>query len=65
VPAATPQPIIDRLNREIEVILSDPGIAKRMTDLAIAPIIETPDQLARRIADEQEKWKRVIERMAK
>jgi tripartite-type tricarboxylate transporter receptor subunit TctC len=65
VPAGTPQPIIDRLNREIEVILSDPGIAKRMTDLAIAPIIETPDQLARRIADEQEKWKRVIERMAK
>jgi hypothetical protein len=36
-----------------------------MTELAIAPIIETPAELARRIADEQQKWKRVIERMAK
>jgi tripartite-type tricarboxylate transporter receptor subunit TctC len=65
VPAGTPQPIIERLNREIEVVLSDRDIARRMTELAIAPIIETPDQLARRIADEQQKWKRVIERMAK
>ncbi len=65
VPAGTPQPIIDRLNQEIKVVLSDPGIAKRMTDLAIAPIIETPAQLATRISQEQQKWKRVIERMAK
>jgi len=36
-----------------------------MTELAIAPIIETPEQLATRIAQEQQKWKRVIERMAK
>jgi tripartite-type tricarboxylate transporter receptor subunit TctC len=65
VPAGTPQPIIARINREVAVILSDPDIARRMTELAIAPIIETPEALARRIADEQEKWKRVIERMAK
>ena len=65
VPAGTPQPIIYRLNQEIKVVLSDPGIAKRMTDLAIAPIIETPAQLATRISQEQQKWKRVIERMAK
>ena len=65
VPAGTPPAIVERLNREIEVVLSDRGIARRMTELAIAPIIETPAELARRIADEQQKWKRVIERMAK
>jgi tripartite-type tricarboxylate transporter receptor subunit TctC len=65
VPAGTPPAIVERLNREIEVVLSDRDIARRMTELAIAPIIETPAALARRIADEQQKWKRVIERMAK
>jgi len=65
VSAGTPPAIVERLNREIEVVLSDRDIARRMTELAIAPIIETPAELARRIADEQQKWKRVIERMAK
>jgi len=65
VAAGTPQPIIERLNHEVEVVLSDRDIARRMTELAIAPIIETPSELAKRIADEQQKWKRVIERMAK
>jgi tripartite-type tricarboxylate transporter receptor subunit TctC len=65
VPAGTPPAIVERLNREIEVVLSDRDIARRMTELAIAPIIETPAELARRITDEQQKWKRVIERMAK
>jgi tripartite-type tricarboxylate transporter receptor subunit TctC len=65
VPAGTPPAIVERLNREIEVVLSDRDIARRMTELAIAPIIDTPAELARRIADEQQKWKRVIERMAK
>jgi tripartite-type tricarboxylate transporter receptor subunit TctC len=65
VSAGTPPAIVERLNREIEVVLSDRDIARRMTELAIAPIIETPAELARRITDEQQKWKRVIERMAK
>src|SRR3982074_1797685 len=65
VPAGTPPAIVERLNREIEVVLSDRDIARRMTEVAIAPIIETPAELARRITDEQQKWKRVIERMAK
>ena len=65
VPAGTPPAIVERLNREIEVVQSDRDIARRMTELAIAPIIETPAELARRITDEQQKWKRVIERMAK
>jgi hypothetical protein len=36
-----------------------------MTEIAIMPIVETQADLVKRIADEQQKWKRVIERMAK
>ncbi len=65
VRAGTPQPIVDRLNREMNAVISDPAISARMTEIAIMPIVETQADLAKRIADEQQKWKRVIERMAK
>ena len=65
VRAGTPQAIIDRLNREMNVVISDRAIAARMTEIAIMPIVETHADLVKRIADEQQKWKRVIERMSK
>ena len=65
VAAGTPQPILDRLNRELSAVISDRAISDRMTEIAIAPIVETRAELAARIAQEQEKWKKVIERMAK
>ena len=65
VRAGTPQAIIDRLNREMNVVISDRAIAARMTEIAIMPIVETHADLVKRIADEQQKWKRVIERMGK
>jgi tripartite-type tricarboxylate transporter receptor subunit TctC len=65
VRAGTPQPIIDRLNKEMNTVISDPAISARMTGIAIMPIVETQADLVKRIADEQQKWKRVIERMVK
>jgi tripartite-type tricarboxylate transporter receptor subunit TctC len=65
VRAGTPQPIVDRLNREMNAVISDPVISAKMTEIAIMPIVETQADLVKRIADEQQKWKRVIERMAK
>jgi len=59
-PAGLPQPIVERLNREINAVLSDSEIAKRMEVAGFTPIIETPGALVKRIAEEQEKWKKVI-----
>ena len=63
VRAGTPRSIIDRLNKEINAVISDPAVSARMTGMAIMPIVETQADLVKRIASEQEKWKRVIERM--
>jgi tripartite-type tricarboxylate transporter receptor subunit TctC len=62
-PSRTPQPIIDRLNKEINAVLADPVIGKRLIDMGIIPVIESPAQLGARIGQEQEKWKQVIARM--
>jgi tripartite-type tricarboxylate transporter receptor subunit TctC len=61
VRAGTPQSIVDRLNVEIGAVLADPEIRRRLIELGILPVIETPAMLASRIAQESEKWKKVIE----
>jgi tripartite-type tricarboxylate transporter receptor subunit TctC len=44
-------------------VLSDPDGAQRMEAAGFTPIIESRPALVKRIADEQEKWKKVIERI--
>ena len=59
--AGTPQPIIDRLNRDISAVLRLPAVRDRMLGMAVSPVIETPDVLAARITRESEKWRKVIQ----
>ena len=62
-PAGMAQPVVERLNREINTVLSDPDVRKRMEVAGFTPIVESQSALVRRIAQEQEKWKKVIERI--
>lgn len=56
----TPSEIIEKLNAEINVALADPKIAARFADLGGMVLAGTPAQFAKLIADETEKWGRVI-----
>ena len=44
VPAATPQPVIDKFNTAFNKALALPEVMKRMGELAIEPIQSTPQQ---------------------
>ena len=59
-PKRTPVEIIDKLNREINAALADPKIESRLTDLGGTPLAGSPAEFARLIADETEKWGKVI-----
>jgi tripartite-type tricarboxylate transporter receptor subunit TctC len=59
-PKKTPAEIIDRLNQEINAILADPKARARITDLGIAVFASTPAEFRKHIADETEKWGKVI-----
>jgi tripartite-type tricarboxylate transporter receptor subunit TctC len=63
VRAGTPAPIIERLNVEINAIMTDPAVRDRIVELGLIPITESPAALEKRISDESEKWKKVIEQM--
>jgi tripartite-type tricarboxylate transporter receptor subunit TctC len=64
-PAGTPQPIVEKLNREINAVLSDPHVQERMVAAGLTAVIESPSALAERIKNEQAKWKQVIEQIAR
>jgi tripartite-type tricarboxylate transporter receptor subunit TctC len=60
VPKNTPAEIIDKLNREINAALADPGFKARLADLGAAVFPSSPAEFGKLIADETEKWAKVI-----
>ena len=59
-PKNTPTEIIDRLNKEITAGLADPKIKARFADLGITPLPLTPAGFGKLLADDTEKWAKVI-----
>jgi tripartite-type tricarboxylate transporter receptor subunit TctC len=59
-PRNTPPEIIDKLNREINAVLADPKAKARIADLSGGPLTGSPADFGRLIADETEKWAKVI-----
>jgi len=59
-PRNTAVEIIDELNRTINAGLADPTIKARLADLGSEPLPLTPAQYAKALADDTEKWGKVI-----
>jgi tripartite-type tricarboxylate transporter receptor subunit TctC len=59
-PKNTPVEIIGQLNREINAVLADPKIKARIADLGGLVLALSPAEYARRLAEETEKWAKVI-----
>jgi tripartite-type tricarboxylate transporter receptor subunit TctC len=59
-PKSTPTEIINKLNLEINAGLADPKIKARFADLGSIAIARSPGDFGRFIADETEKWGKVI-----
>jgi tripartite-type tricarboxylate transporter receptor subunit TctC len=59
-PRNTPAEIIDRLNKEITSGVTDPKIKTRFADLGGTALPLTPAEFGQLIADETEKWAKVI-----
>jgi tripartite-type tricarboxylate transporter receptor subunit TctC len=59
-PRNTPVEIIDKLNGEINAALADPAIQTRLVGLGAELMPMTPAGFAKLIADETEKWAKVV-----
>jgi tripartite-type tricarboxylate transporter receptor subunit TctC len=59
-PSNTPAETIDKLNKEINAGLADPKIKARIADLGAAVLPMSSDEFGKLVADETEKWAKVI-----
>jgi tripartite-type tricarboxylate transporter receptor subunit TctC len=59
-PKGTPAEIIDKLNQETNAALTDPKIKARLADLGGTVLPGTPADFGKLIADEIEKWGKVV-----
>jgi len=59
-PAGTPQPIVERLHKELTSILSSHEIQKRLESEGAEPLRMSPAEFGRFIASETAKWARVV-----
>ena len=59
-PKATPIEIVDKLNKEVNAAFADPRIRSRLEDLGGPPLAGSPADFGKLIADETQKWAKVI-----
>ena len=59
-PNGTPAEVIDKINKEINAGLADPKLKARLADLGGITIAGSPGAFGKLIADETEKWGKVI-----
>ena len=59
-PKGTPPELIDKLNLAVNTILADPKVQARLGELGGEPMPTTPDGFGKLVADETEKWAKVV-----
>jgi tripartite-type tricarboxylate transporter receptor subunit TctC len=59
-PKGTPVEVIDKINADVTAGLADPKLKARFVELAEEPMPMTPTEFGKLIADETEKWGKVI-----
>jgi len=60
VPRGTPAEIVDKLNQEINAAFADPKMKARLADLGGMVLAGPPAEFGKLIAEETEKWAKVI-----
>jgi tripartite-type tricarboxylate transporter receptor subunit TctC len=59
-PKNTSAPIVERLNKENNAVLDEPGIKARMADLGSDPFASSPAEFTKFIANDADKWAKVV-----
>ena len=62
MPAGTPQPIVDQLNKALAEALAKDSVKKQIVDVGAQPKSSTPGELAKHVAAEVAKWQAVREK---
>jgi tripartite-type tricarboxylate transporter receptor subunit TctC len=59
-PKGTSTKIIEKLNKEIDAVVAEPNVKARLVGLGLQPMSLTPAEFGKFIADQTDKWAKVI-----
>jgi tripartite-type tricarboxylate transporter receptor subunit TctC len=59
-PAGLPKPIVDKLNADLQKVLRMKDVADNLKSQTLDPMFMTPDQFARRLKSDYDKYEKVI-----
>jgi len=62
VPARTPQPIVDRIGRELTAVLREPDVREKLRAQTMEVVADTPEEFRATLAGDLARWKPVIEK---
>lgn len=63
-PAATPRDIVQRLNRDMNEIMSDPDMQKKISDIGLMPVgAPSLEQTQKFLASDREKWGSLLQKL--
>lgn len=60
VPASTPKPVIEKLNRALNTVLADPGVREKLLAQGAESVGGKPEALAKTVAAELPKWAKLV-----
>lgn len=60
-PAATPKPVVQKLNAEIAKALRDAKVSERLEQLGLAIVADSPEEFARFVALESDKMRKLVQ----
>jgi tripartite-type tricarboxylate transporter receptor subunit TctC len=61
VHAATPKPVVQKLNAEIARALRNPTVSERLDTLGLAIVADSPEEFARFVAAESDKMRKLVQ----
>ncbi len=61
VPAKTPRPIVDKLNKEVIAVMKDPEVVKKFHDQGAEVVTSSPEEFGKFIQSEIAKWTKIIQ----
>ena len=60
VPAGTPKEVVDKIYTDVAAVLKDPDTLSKLAAQGMTPVANTPEQFAKQIADESQKWSEIV-----
>ena len=60
-PAATPRPVVERLNGEVRAIIALPDVRQKLADLSGVPMPSSPEEMRAVVERDIARWKRVVQ----